>query len=70
MIEVEIIIEITEMMIIAEEVITEGINGIIIEGVTIGLMADGIEVIGIEAVTGEFKLAIFSATKNFVKLQF
>ena len=58
-IEIEIIIEITEMMIIAEEVITEGIkgiNGIIIEGVTIGLMADGIEVIGIEAVTGEFKL--------------
>ena len=69
-IEIEIIIEITEMMIIAEEVITEGINGIIIEGVTIGLMADGIEVIGIEAVTGEFKLAIFCATKNFVKLQF
>ena len=61
MIEIEIIIEITEMMIIAEEVITEGINGIIIEGVTIGLMADGIEVIGIEAVTGEFKLAIFCA---------
>ena len=58
-IEIEIIIEITEMMIIAEEVITEGIkgiNGIIIEGVTIVLMADGIEVIGIEAVTGEFKL--------------
>merc|ERR1719350_2501186 len=42
-------------MIIAEEVITEGIkgiNGIIIEGVTIGLMPDGIEVIGIEAVIG------------------
>ena len=52
-IEIEIIIEITEMMIIAEEVITEGINGIIIEGVTIGLTADGIEVTGIEAVTGE-----------------
>lgn len=51
-IEMEIIIEITEMMIIAEEVITEGIKGIIIEGVTIGLMPDGIEVIGIEAVTG------------------
>merc|ERR1719362_2433461 len=40
------------MMIIAEEVITEEINEIIIEGVTIVLMAAGIEVIGIEAVTG------------------
>ena len=63
-IEIEIIIGITEMMIIAEEVITEGIkgiNGIIIEGVTIGLMPDGIEVIGIEAVIGEFKLAFFCA---------
>ena len=59
MIEIEIIIEITEMMIIAEEVITEGIKGIIIEGVTIGLMPDGIEVIGIEAVTGEFKIVFF-----------
>merc|ERR1719319_27915 len=56
-IEIEIIIEITEMMIIAEEVITEGIkgiNGIIIEGVTIGLMPDGIRGINgiiIEGVT-------------------
>ena len=63
-IEIEIIIGITEMMIIAEEVITEGIkgiNGIIIEGVTIGLIPDGIEVIGIEAVTGEFKIVFLCA---------
>jgi hypothetical protein len=37
---------------------------------TIGRMLDGIEVIGIEAMTGEFKLALFCATKKFVKLQF
>ena len=66
MIEIEIIIEITEMMIIAEEVITEGIKGIIIEGVTIGLMPDGIEVIGIEAVTGEFKLAFLCLGQKIV----
>ena len=64
-IEIEIIIEITEMMIIAEEVITEAIKGII-EGVTIGLMPDGIEVIGIEAVTGEFKLAFLCLGQKIV----
>merc|ERR1719350_391407 len=56
-------------MIIAEEVITEGIkgiNGIIIEGVTIGLMPDGIEVIGIEAVIG---LAIEVSKKNMIGAQ-
>ena len=56
-IEIEIIIGITGTMITTEEVITEGIkgiNGIIIEGVTIVMMPHGIEVTGIEAVTGEF----------------
>ena len=70
MIEIEIIIGITEMMIIAEEVIKEGIKGVnginILEGVTIAMMPDGIEVTRIEAVTGELTFFLY----NFRQMDF